>query len=55
MIVLKWRVVLAAVGYLGGVAVLFFAQRALIFPAPQTTRTAPADSTSASARYLSTH
>ena len=42
MIVLKWFVVVAAIGYLGGLAVLFFAQRALIFPAPQTTRTAPA-------------
>jgi fermentation-respiration switch protein FrsA (DUF1100 family) len=41
MTVLKWLVVLAAGGYLGGLAVLFFAQRALIFPAPQTTRTAP--------------
>jgi fermentation-respiration switch protein FrsA (DUF1100 family) len=41
MTVLKWLVVLAAGGYLGGLAILFFAQRALIFPAPQTTRTAP--------------
>jgi len=42
MTVLKWLVVLAAIGYLGGLVVLFFAQRALIFPAPQTTRTQPA-------------
>src|SRR5450756_1482802 len=42
MTVLKWLVVLAAVGYLGGLVVLFFAQGALIFPAPQTTRTQPA-------------
>ncbi len=41
MTVLKWLVVLASVGYLGGLAVLFFAQRALIFPIPQTGRTAP--------------
>jgi uncharacterized protein len=41
MTVLKWLVVLASIGYLGGVAVLFFAQRSLIFPIPQTGRTAP--------------
>jgi len=41
MTVLKWLVVLAAGGYLGGLAVLFFAQRAFIFPIPQTVRTAP--------------
>jgi len=41
MTVLKWLVVLAAGGYLGGLAVLLLAQRALIFPIPQTTRTAP--------------
>jgi fermentation-respiration switch protein FrsA (DUF1100 family) len=41
MIVLKWLVVLLAGGYLGGLAVLFFTQRAFIFPIPQTVRTAP--------------
>jgi fermentation-respiration switch protein FrsA (DUF1100 family) len=41
MTVLKWLVVLAAGGYLGGLAVLFFAQRTLIFPIPQTARTSP--------------
>jgi hypothetical protein len=41
MIVLKWLVVLAAGGYLGGLAVLFLAQRALIFPIPEKVRTAP--------------
>ena len=41
MTVLKWLVGLAALGYLGGLAVLFFAQRAFIFPIPQTVRTAP--------------
>jgi fermentation-respiration switch protein FrsA (DUF1100 family) len=41
MTVLKWLVVLASIGYLGGLVVLFFVQRALIFPAPQTVRTAP--------------
>ena len=41
MIVLKWLVVVAAVGYLGGLIVLFFAQRSLVFPIPQTVRTAP--------------
>jgi fermentation-respiration switch protein FrsA (DUF1100 family) len=38
---LKWLVVLLAGGYLGGLAVLFFAQRAFIFPIPQTQRTSP--------------
>jgi len=41
MIVLKWLVVVAAVGYLGALIVLFFAQRSLVFPIPQTVRTAP--------------
>jgi fermentation-respiration switch protein FrsA (DUF1100 family) len=41
MTVLKWLVVLASVGYLGGLVVLFFAQRAFIFPIPQTVRTTP--------------
>jgi fermentation-respiration switch protein FrsA (DUF1100 family) len=41
MTVLKWLVVLAIVGYVGGLAVLFFKQREFIFPIPQTVRTAP--------------
>jgi uncharacterized protein len=41
MAVLKWLVVLASLIYLGGLAVLYFAQRALIFPIPSTVRTAP--------------
>jgi pimeloyl-ACP methyl ester carboxylesterase len=41
MTVLKWLVVLASVGYLGGLVVLFFVQRAFIFPIPETVRTAP--------------
>ena len=41
MTILKWLVVLAAGGYLGGLAVLFLAQRAFIFPIPQTVRTPP--------------
>jgi fermentation-respiration switch protein FrsA (DUF1100 family) len=40
--VLKWLVVLAIVGYLGGLAVLYFKQRDFIFPIPQTFRTAAA-------------
>jgi fermentation-respiration switch protein FrsA (DUF1100 family) len=38
---LKWLVLAAAGGYLGALAVLFFAQRAFVFPIPQTVRTAP--------------
>lgn len=41
MTTLKWLVIAVAGGYLGGLAVLFFAQRAFIFPIPQTVRTAP--------------
>jgi fermentation-respiration switch protein FrsA (DUF1100 family) len=42
MTVLKWIVAFVAVGYLGGVVVMFFAQRAFIYPVPQDFRTAPA-------------
>jgi fermentation-respiration switch protein FrsA (DUF1100 family) len=41
MTILKWLVILVSVGYLGGLAALFFAQRAFVFPIPQTARTAP--------------
>jgi hypothetical protein len=41
MTALKWLAVLASVGYLAGLVVLFFAQRSFIFPIPQTVRTAP--------------
>jgi uncharacterized protein len=41
MTILKWLVVLAAGGYLGGLAVLFFKRRSLIFPIPETVRTTP--------------
>jgi uncharacterized protein len=41
MAVLKWLVVLAALVYLGALAVLYLAQRAFLFPIPQTVRTAP--------------
>jgi fermentation-respiration switch protein FrsA (DUF1100 family) len=41
MTVLKWLVVTASLLYVGALAVLFFAQRAFIYPIPQTTRTPP--------------
>src|SRR3984893_15839023 len=41
MTVLKWLVILVSVGYLGGLAALFFTQRAFLFPIPQTVRIAP--------------
>ena len=41
MTVLKWLIIVAAIGYLGGLAALFFAQRSFLFPIPQTVRTAP--------------
>ena len=41
MTVLKWVILLALLGYICGLAVLFFAQRSFLFPIPQTLRTAP--------------
>src|ERR1700752_3210778 len=41
MTVLKWIVILAAIGYLGALAALFFAQRSLMFPIPTRVRTTP--------------
>jgi uncharacterized protein len=41
MAVLKWLIALLLVGYLVGLAVLFFAQRSFLFPVPQKTRTTP--------------
>jgi len=41
MTVLKWLAIVVCLGYLGALAVLFFAQRSFIFPIPQTTRTSP--------------
>jgi hypothetical protein len=39
--VLKWLIVLGLTGYLVGLVILFFAQRTLLFPIPQTWRTTP--------------
>ncbi|WP_027579713.1 alpha/beta hydrolase [Bradyrhizobium sp. Ai1a-2] len=41
MLVLKWLLILAAVGYLGALALLFFKQRAMLFPIPTRERTSP--------------
>jgi uncharacterized protein len=41
MIVLKWLVIVAAIGYFGALVVLFFTQRSIIFPVPQTVATSP--------------
>lgn len=43
MTVLKWLIGLATVGYLGGLVVLFVAQRSMLFPIPPVARTAPVD------------
>jgi fermentation-respiration switch protein FrsA (DUF1100 family) len=43
MTVLKWLVALVSIGYLGFLAVLYFAQRSFIFPIPQTARTPPGE------------
>ncbi len=42
MIALKWIVVAAVLVYLGGVAMLYFRQREMLFPIPPVGRTAPA-------------
>jgi hypothetical protein len=42
MMVLKWLLVAAVCVYLGGVAVLYFKQRDMLFPIPPVGRTAPA-------------
>jgi uncharacterized protein len=41
MTVLKWIVIIVALGYLGALALMFFAQRAFVFPVPSTGRTPP--------------
>jgi fermentation-respiration switch protein FrsA (DUF1100 family) len=41
MTVLKWLTALGSIGYLGGLAALFFLQRTFIFPIPETVRTLP--------------
>jgi fermentation-respiration switch protein FrsA (DUF1100 family) len=41
MIVLKWLLGLAALGYFGALATLFLAQRAILYPAPTNVPTAP--------------
>jgi uncharacterized protein len=42
MAVLKWLAIVVAVGYLGGLAVLYFKQRSMLFPIPPVARTTPA-------------
>src|SRR5467141_805841 len=41
MTVLKWLLIVVSVGYVCGLLALFFAQRAVLFPAPTSARTAP--------------
>ncbi len=41
MTVLKWLAALVLIGYLAGLAVLFFMQRSFLFPIPQKNRTSP--------------
>ncbi len=42
MTVLKWLLIVVSIGYVGGLAALFLAQRSFLFPIPQVERTAPA-------------
>jgi uncharacterized protein len=41
MIFLKWSAAIVVIAYLGGFALLYFAQRAILFPIPETRRTSP--------------
>jgi fermentation-respiration switch protein FrsA (DUF1100 family) len=41
MTILKWLLIVVVVGYLCAVAVMFFKQRAILFPIPPVARTAP--------------
>src|SRR5437868_12156622 len=41
MTVLKWLLIVVSAGYVSGLLALFFAQRAVLFPAPTSARTAP--------------
>jgi uncharacterized protein len=41
MTVLKWLLIVVAVGYVGGLVALFFVQRSFLFPIPPVPRTAP--------------
>jgi uncharacterized protein len=42
MTILKWLLIIAALGYAGGLAAIFFLQRAILFPIPSSERIAPA-------------
>jgi fermentation-respiration switch protein FrsA (DUF1100 family) len=42
MTIVKWVIILVALVYLGGVTVLYFKQREMLFPIPPVGRTAPA-------------
>lgn len=42
MTLLKWLLIVGAVGYAGGLAAMFLLQRAILFPVPSTERIAPA-------------
>jgi hypothetical protein len=41
MTVLKWLAALALLAYVGGLALLYFAQRSILFPIPETRPTSP--------------
>jgi fermentation-respiration switch protein FrsA (DUF1100 family) len=41
MSILKWAVALALIAYLGGLALLYFTQRSILFPIPETRRSSP--------------
>src|SRR5438445_4340978 len=41
MAILKWLLIIVSIGYLGGLAVLYFKQRAMLFPIPTIVRTTP--------------
>lgn len=42
MTILKWLLIIVAVGYVGGLTALFLLQRSVLFPIPSSARVAPA-------------
>jgi fermentation-respiration switch protein FrsA (DUF1100 family) len=42
MTILKWLAVFALLAYFGGLALLYFAQRSILYPVPEKVRTSPA-------------
>lgn len=55
MAILKWSAIVVIVGYAGLVAAVYLLQRAIMYPAPQTVRTAPAAAGFPQAQEITLH